>query len=325
MARYRYRLHGLDVEVNVPVPGWPVLRQSLLGSERDVSRTPWRIDVHVNSVSVVDEVTPASGLVRWQWRDFPGSSVLDVVGTPPGWDPSIASVARFRVDYGSREINVRHSHEDVRGCLDLLARWVLPDIARSELDLLPLHACAVHTTAGVVLLLGNSGRGKSSLTAALLAVGAGFFGDEPISIDPGRVWPGTLVLRIDPMVARELLDRVGPIDGSGKALLRYDIDSLSPRPLLGLMVLTPRRQEGPLVRLTRMPATDALVALMSLRYSRTRNHDRIRDDLRRVAEVVRAVPVCELSLLDDRARVLQAADQILEAVAGLGATSPSAG
>lgn len=323
VTRHPYRLHGLDVVSNIPMAGWPPADNDGVGSAQGTGLGPWRVEVLVENRAVVEDVTPASGRAEWEWHDLPGTTVLDIWGTPPGWDPNTAAAAQFRVDHNERRIVVRHSHNAVPGCIDLLARWLLPDIARGELDLLPLHACAVETSAGAVLLLGDSGRGKSTLTAALLAAGAKFLGDEPICVDANRAWLGTLILRIDQESAEELLGRVGPLDGVGKALLHYDIDSLAPRPLAGLVVLTRRRQEGPLVQITRMAATDALVALMRLRYSRSKLHDRMRDDLRRVAEVVKNVPVLKVSLLDDRSRVAQAADQLLDSLGELATRAPS--
>lgn len=322
MARHRYQLHGLDVDSNISMPGWPG-GDGAFGSAQSSRLGPWRVDVQVNCSAVTDDVTPASGRVAWAWSDLPGTTVLDIWGTPPGWDTTIATAAQFRVDHAARTIDIRHSHDVAEGCIDVLARWVLPDIARAELDLLPLHACAVETPAGAVVLLGDSGRGKSTLTAALLAAGADFLGDEPICVDAHHSWPGTQILRIDQGSAHDLLGRAGPVNASGKALLGYDLASSAPRALAALVVLAQRRSEGPLVQVTRLPTTQALVGLMGLRYSRSTLHDRMRDDLRRIAEVVKSVPVLEVSLLDDRSRVLEAARELLEALADLSAMAPS--
>lgn len=323
MRDHRYRIHGLDVRTNIEVPSWPCAKGVDAGA--DSALGPWHIHIKTNDSDVAAEVAPGSGTPEWRWRDGPDWTELDIWGTPPGWDGNVASSAHFRVDHVGRTIDVRHSHDDAHGCIDLLARWVLPDIARNEHDLLPVHACAVETAAGAVLLLGDSGRGKSTLTAALLAAGADFLGDEPISVDAHRAWPGTLVLRVDPMSAEQLLGRVGTVDGAGKALLQFSVDASSSRPLAALVVLTHRRQAGPLVQYRRMHATEALVALMGLRYSRSQLRDRVRGDLRRVADLVNSVPVLEVSLLDDRNRVNEAAVELLDAVAALGASSPSEG
>ncbi len=62
-------------------------------------------------------------------------------------------------------------------------------------DLEPLHGSAVSLGDCVVLLLGSSGAGKSSLAAALVERGFAFLADDACAIDAhGRLWPGPPLL-----------------------------------------------------------------------------------------------------------------------------------
>lgn len=314
MSSHCYRIHGLDIATNIVAPIWPASPEHAVGA----SCAPWRVEVETNSADVAREVTPRSGPAQWHWRDTAGYSALAINGTPPGWDPGVATAAHFLVDFDARSIRARHSHADEDGCMDLLTRWVLPDVARAELDLLPLHASAVETPAGALLLLGDSGRGKSTLTAALLACGAKFLGDEPICIGPQGAWPGPTALRIDPGAAAKLLGVSGPADAAGKALLGYEIDASAARPLAGLVRLAPRRSTGELVQWELPRSPIALQALMELRYGRIRKIDNVTGDFRRAATLLGSVPILSVSVLDNLEVVVEAAAELIDVVAALG-------
>ena len=65
--------------------------------------------------------------------------------------------------------------------------------------LLPLHASAVETHAGVIGFLAPKGFGKSTLALALAAAGARLVTDDTLPVEPGgapHAWPGVHSLRV---------------------------------------------------------------------------------------------------------------------------------
>lgn len=74
--------------------------------------------------------------------------------------------------------------------------------------LIPMHGCAVAIDGRAVLILGDAGAGKSSLTAGLIAHGAALVSDDlsALTFDPASecgpsLLPGRTTIRLDPIVA----------------------------------------------------------------------------------------------------------------------------
>lgn len=74
--------------------------------------------------------------------------------------------------------------------------------------LVPMHGCAVAIDGRAILILGDAGAGKSSLTAGLVAQGAVLLSDDlsalafdPVSEDGATLLPGRTTMRLDPIVA----------------------------------------------------------------------------------------------------------------------------
>ncbi len=112
--------------------------------------------------------------------------------------------------------------------------------------IIPLHACAVEIDGRAVLIAGDAGAGKSSLTAGLIAQGAALVSDDlsAIVFDPAsggaRVLPGRTTIRLDPAVARwtdgEPLD-LPARDTRGKTVLQPAARCRAPLPLAGMIAL----------------------------------------------------------------------------------------
>jgi hypothetical protein len=73
---------------------------------------------------------------------------------------------------------------DPAGVADMISGRVVTVIAYQR-GLLPLHAGAVETGAGLVAIAGPSGAGKSTLTAALTARGLALAADDMVATQPG--------------------------------------------------------------------------------------------------------------------------------------------
>lgn len=74
--------------------------------------------------------------------------------------------------------------------------------------LIPMHGCAVAIDGRAILILGDAGAGKSSLTAGLIAQGAVLVSDDlsalvfdPVSEGGATLLPGRTTIRLDPIVA----------------------------------------------------------------------------------------------------------------------------
>jgi len=74
--------------------------------------------------------------------------------------------------------------------------------------LIPMHGCTVAIDGRAVLILGEAGAGKSSLTAGLITAGAALVSDDlsALAFDPATgmdptVSPGRTTIRLDPTVA----------------------------------------------------------------------------------------------------------------------------
>lgn len=74
--------------------------------------------------------------------------------------------------------------------------------------LIPMHGCTVAIDGRAVLILGEAGAGKSSLTAGLIAAGATLVSDDlsALAVDPATgveptILPGRTTIRLDPTVA----------------------------------------------------------------------------------------------------------------------------
>jgi hypothetical protein len=269
---------------------------------------------------------PRQGPLHWQWHDsgHRSQSWLDLSGG------AVPSAGRLDVAWPERRIDVRHSLDGVADpLLDMLNRWVLPDIARWERQAVPLHGAALELAAGAVVICGPSGRGKSSLAAALLARGATLLADEPTCVvaQPGPLLlPGCSRLRLVAAAAAQLADlgllgRDAPLDWAGKRVISTEPSSATARPLRALLLLDPRHSGGPPLRLQALSPEQALPALMAERYCRLHHPERRRHDLTQLAALVSELPVWRASLTDDLSQLERVAEELALQLACLPATT----
>lgn len=136
-----------------------------------------------------------------------------------------------------------------------------------------LHAAAVTTAAGeAVLIAGDSGRGKTTLTAGLLAAGHGYLADDivPVEAGSGRVRPVPLAISVKrgswphvepllPGLARAPAARIGSIDC--RFLARAPAVRADAPPLRIAAVLFPGYAAGAAARAERLDAEAAFAGL----------------------------------------------------------------
>lgn len=130
---------------------------------------------------------------------------------PPGSAAGGETPLYVDVELGPNgQVIVREEHEwtfsGLRSCVEQLTT-LLNGYAGRIGTCAALHAGAVRTPDGrIVLLPGESGRGKSTLAGALVAAGCDYLGDEVIGVRPGT------------RTAVGFPERLG-IDGPGRVLL----------------------------------------------------------------------------------------------------------
>jgi hypothetical protein len=314
-------LHGVHLVLDAPVEHWPV-------GDAATAVDPWQVTVELGVTADDLGPQPPTGSVTWTWVDEGDTSTLWLLG---GEVPALLNMV---VDRRARCIAVRHTlpdAPDVRSdCLDLLHRWVVADLAREATGALPLHAAVVDVAAGAILVLGPSGRGKSSLATAFVALGADVFCDEPACVvrdgDDWLVHAGVRALRVgdENLDVFEQVGRARPVcgvDDVGKSVLPTASADLPLRaPVLAILLLDERRTDGPLVVMGRPSGGATAGRLMTERYARANERGRIVNDFAAVTSLAATAPIYEVSLLDDRSRLVDAARDVLEHLtAGVGA------
>ena len=182
-----------------------------------------------------------------------------------------------------------------------LACVVVPLLLAERGDL-ALHAAAVRTASGAVVLCGVSGAGKSTAAWALARRGYEVLAEDGCVIeaatDPPRVWPGLAGVRLrDGSGAR-------PVELGGGA-------SPDPVPLRAVVLLQPRGGEEP--SLERVDPAQAVTALMphgvhALGPSQAAV-------FRGAAAIARTVPVLRGRVPDDLERAGDHAEALLRATA----------
>jgi hypothetical protein len=108
--------------------------------------------------------------------------VLGEPDRPDRYEVSFGDAAAFVIDFSRKEIQIlpsgSGSADPVR---QLLGDQILPRILAHGGDLV-LHAAAVASEKGAILLIGTSGSGKSSLAASLHNRGSRLLGDDAVVV-----------------------------------------------------------------------------------------------------------------------------------------------
>ncbi len=194
-------------------------------------------------------------------------------------------------------------------------------VAMFEAGWLPLHASAIETPEGVVAFLGPNSVGKSSLAVALTTLGATPVADDSLPIESGpppRAWPGLPAVRVrDDVRAALHLPQDGIATHEGKTALLPPPEHRPPRapkPLAGIYLVAPNEDLGREAVVLRTPFPPVLAApaiLAHVRAAAMLGPTAVPTILQRISPIVGVVPVHQLSITRDLARLTDAARQIL--------------
>ncbi len=186
---------------------------------------------------------------------------------------------------------------------------------------LPLHGSAVATREGVVAFLAPKGFGKSSLALALTKEGAGLVSDDLLPIEPSeppRAWPGVRSLRVnEDSIAAVGVDARSEDTREGKRALHRNAGAMAPDaplPLAAIFLIAPSVEApaGHVVARTPLAPVLAAAALVAhVKIGRMLGPSAAGPMLERAATISRLVPVHQLGIVRDLARLPEAAREIL--------------
>ena len=168
---------------------------------------------------------------------------------------------------------VQAVHETLWGVTDAL-RYQMLELCEERLEhFVTLHGAAVAHGSSLVLLAGESGAGKTTLTLALLRGGWTYLSDDlaPISIETGLVHPFPKPLGVKDAAIWDALpetfrEAAGLPPPGGSFLVPADLWEICDRPLEARALVFPRFRPGGDLEVERLsPARAAAVASAYLR------------------------------------------------------------
>jgi hypothetical protein len=169
-----------------------------------------RLDIAAPTSTGVDA---APGRVLQEWRDNDGRLVASGGSAPgPGWWMYWPGLATYWFGAAGPVTVVPIAAGFDDQLRDIFVRGVMPVVllARGHEA---LHASAVLTPTGVIVLCGTSGTGKSTLAAALASLGLNHFADDSVvyRIANGEACATALPfpVRVDPAALRSFANRNG--------------------------------------------------------------------------------------------------------------------
>jgi hypothetical protein len=179
---------------------------------------------------------------------------------------------------------------------------------------LVLHAAAALTPAGAVAVCGPSGRGKSTLVAALDRCGFPVLAEDVVAPDEASLWPGPTGIRLEGSAAIALgLGAQDDRPAGGKRLHPAEgrVPHGHPVPLAAIVRLEPRGGSRLHVRSLAGPEALAAVFPNLLRLG----PETAPAGFSRAADLVRAVPCFSARLPDDLRLLGAVAVELVERVA----------
>ncbi len=305
-SRGRWRLYGLNVESDIPLPCPPASGR--------------RTDLTIRWRGLAPPLPPAppSAWRTWEKRD-------------DGWilryrDPE-GRYLEFHLAPDGSAVSV--SHHTPFDWPDFLTILLGPALAATlQLRKTPvLHGGAVVIEGGAALLLSASGAGKTTLAASLVHAGQPFLSDEVVALtlrsDGIGALPGHSRLKLSSRAAAalgispETLPLVSP--GFNPAEERWlDARTLKggqhadPAPLRIVYLLAGRRPDLRSPRIAPLAPAEAAIALGRHFYGRPWLSSPSEEDLRLCTRIAGSVPVRRVCLPDGLDRVGAAARALVE-------------
>src|SRR5438874_2497420 len=216
----------------------------------------------------------------------------------------------------------------------LLLDQVLP-LALSRRGRVMLHASAVHVPGlGALTFAGPTGRGKSTLAAALASHGGRVLSDDCVALEPHaggvQALPAYAGLRLWPDAASRQLRR-GTRDGRvahytrkrrvNGGRLRFH---RHPSPLRAVFLVSGRGAAGPAAIIRRCRASERLIGLVKCAYLLDiEDREHLARAFDALAAIATSVPVLRLRVRHGHSRLAEAAEAICKYAQHLPLDSPS--
>ncbi len=180
-----------------------------------------------------------------------GEPLLSLARAPGALLVWCRSAGSARIEVATGTITCR-TEGDLDSWEDRLLNLFVPVLLAGRGELI-LHGAAVRTPAGAVVFCGPSGRGKSTLTAALGTLGLPVLAEDAVSLTAGPdgilVWPGPTGVRLDAATAGRLRVPVRAQARGKKLYLPAQPDvNAQPVALATIAVIEPRGGRAPRVR-----------------------------------------------------------------------------
>ena len=188
---------------------------------------------------------------------------------------------------------------------------------------LPLHGSAVQTREGVVAFLAPKGFGKSSMALAMVQAGGSLVSDDLLPVQPGNppmALPGIRSLRVhEDAVSAVGVTATSEATREGKVALHQNAGRMAPDtplPLAAIFVLAPTMEpllatEPPVLRTPFAPVLAAAALVAHVKIGRMLGSGAAAPMLERAASISRMVPVHQLIVTRDLARLPEAAAEVL--------------
>lgn len=303
-ARTRHTILGRTVVADRPLPGLPLAPS---GSPAPLVT----LDIHDATDDAPAPLPDACGVVV-----VDGGPTIALAPDGLGrWTLDVSDTGRWTIA-ADRIALARRTSADPRAiALDLVGH-ALP-LALHAADVRTLHAAAVTTPAGALLLLAPRGAGKSSLAAACAAAGAPLAADDAAPVawsgPTPHLLPAGLPLRLRPDVA-DALALAGDDDGWGKRRVALPLAPLAPTAIAAIAIVTPAATDATLA-IDPLPARAAAAHLAAgWKLAPLLGHDDAPAALDAAARLATAVPVLHVAVPRDLGRLRRHAAALLDAV-----------
>lgn len=303
------RLHGLTWAADREMPAWSP------GCPSDVD-----ITIRAAEHGTVPRVHPDGVILAEIPRSGDDGFWLAVTRSDRGYIARFPDAVDVAIDCGLREITTMRDQEIDPDIVDMLLCGTVSAFVLALRGHTVLHASAVERDGHALAILGQSGRGKSTVAAAFCAAGWSLVADDVLRVDAATgvtVHRGSGELRLrEPAAA--MVHRIAGASvrrtGDGRMAVLTRRSALHELPLSCIVIPTPDRATDR-VQVRRLPGPEAMMALV--RYPRTlglRDARLLRDYFDATGDLAQRVPVLEVTVPWAMPLPPALADEVHEAV-----------